>query len=286
MQWLVDGMRCVPFLLLAYIVYYGLPTVGIRLNNWTAGLSALVIYNAAYIGEILRGAWSNLPRGYIDAAHAVGFHGLTLYRRIILPPVIFAAVPVLGNQVIQIIKDTAFLMIIAVPELDACRELDTSDLLCAVRRFRRSGRAVLDTLPRRRDGRRMDRTARGSEKVMTDHSDAIVAGSTSRRLQATGAGSRQSVQELRRPPGARRRWRERRKGQDGLHPGAERFRQIHPAALCELAREAGSRARSFCRASGSDFAPEVPYRCPLAELARDPGAGSAWCFSTSISGRT
>jgi len=116
-QWLVDGMRCVPFLLLAYIVYYGLPTLGIRMGNWTAGLTALVIYHAAYIGEILRGAWANLPRGHIDAAHAVGFHGQALYRRIILPPIVFAAVPVLGNQVIQIIKDTAFLMIIAVPEL-------------------------------------------------------------------------------------------------------------------------------------------------------------------------
>ena len=45
------------------------------------------------------------------------FTATTLYRRIILPPVVYAAVPVLGNQVIQIIKDTAFLMIIAVPEL-------------------------------------------------------------------------------------------------------------------------------------------------------------------------
>jgi polar amino acid transport system permease protein len=116
-QWLVDGMRCVPFLLLAYIVYYGLPTLGIRLDNWTAGLCALAIYNAAYIGEILRGGWASLPRGYVDAAHATGFHGATLYRRIILPPVVLAVGPVLGNQVIQIIKDSAFLMIIAVPEL-------------------------------------------------------------------------------------------------------------------------------------------------------------------------
>lgn len=116
-QWLVDGMRCVPFLLLAYIVYYGLPTLGIRFGNWTAGLCALVIYNAAYIGEILRGGWANLPRGTVDAAHAAGFHGATLYRRIILPPVVLAVSPVLGNQMIQIIKDSAFLMIIAVPEL-------------------------------------------------------------------------------------------------------------------------------------------------------------------------
>src|ERR1700721_2482638 len=41
----VDGMRCVPFLLLAYVVYYGLPSLGLRLDNWTAGLGALKIYN-------------------------------------------------------------------------------------------------------------------------------------------------------------------------------------------------------------------------------------------------
>jgi polar amino acid transport system permease protein len=116
-QWLVDGFRCIPFLLLAYLVYYGLPSLGVRLDNWSSGLLALVIYNAAYMAEILRGAWAALPREYEEAAHAFGFTGLTLYRRIILPPVVLAAVPVIGNQVIQIIKDTAFLMIIAVPEL-------------------------------------------------------------------------------------------------------------------------------------------------------------------------
>jgi polar amino acid transport system permease protein len=114
---LVDGMRCVPFLLLAYIIYYGLPSLGIRFDNWTAGLCALVIYNTAYMAEILRGAWASLPAEHIDAAHAFGFSGWRLYRRIILPPVVFGCVPVLGNQIIQIIKDSAFLTIIAVPEL-------------------------------------------------------------------------------------------------------------------------------------------------------------------------
>jgi len=114
---LVDGMRCVPFLLLAYIIYYGLPALGIRFDNWTAGLCALVIYNAAYVAEILRGAWASLPREHVDAAHAFGFSGWGLYRRIILPPIVMTCVPVLGNQMIQIIKDSAFLTIIAVPEL-------------------------------------------------------------------------------------------------------------------------------------------------------------------------
>jgi len=113
----VDGMRCVPFLLFAYIVYYGLPSLGIRLDNWTSGLVALTIYNAAYMAEILRGGWASLPREHIEAGLAFGFSGVSLYRRIILPPIVFACMPVLGNQIIQIIKDSAFLTIIAVPEL-------------------------------------------------------------------------------------------------------------------------------------------------------------------------
>ncbi len=117
MQWLVDFMRCVPFLMLAYIVYYGLPSIGINFDNFTAGLASLVLYNSAYMAEILRGAWSRLPPDYTQAAHSFGFHGFTMYRRIILPPIVMAAAPVIGNQVIQVIKDTAFLMIIAVPEL-------------------------------------------------------------------------------------------------------------------------------------------------------------------------
>jgi len=95
----VDGMRCVPFLLFAYIVYYGLPSLGVRLDNWTSGLVALTIYNAAYMAEIF------------------GFSNVGLFRRIVLPPLLLAAGPVMGNQMIQIVKDSAFLTIIALPEL-------------------------------------------------------------------------------------------------------------------------------------------------------------------------
>ena len=113
----VDGMRCVPFLLFAYIVYYGFPTFGIRLGNWTTGLAALTIYNAAYMAEILRGAWAAQPREPIEAGVAFGFSEIRLFRRIILPPLLLSAGPVIGNQMIQIIKDSAFLTIIALPEL-------------------------------------------------------------------------------------------------------------------------------------------------------------------------
>src|ERR1700733_9148148 len=113
----VDGMRCVPFLLLAYVVYYALPSLGLRLDNWTSGLAALTIYNAAYMAEILRGAWAAQPREPIEAGVAFGFSNLSLFRRIVLPPLLLSAGPIIGNQMIQIIKDSAFLTIIALPEL-------------------------------------------------------------------------------------------------------------------------------------------------------------------------
>jgi polar amino acid transport system permease protein len=116
-RYFVDAMRCVPFLLFAYLVYYGLPSFGIRFTSWGAGLIALTLYNSAYMAELLRAAWAGLSPEMIEAGHAFGFVGLNLFRRIVLPPVIFAAIPMIGNQQIQIIKDSAFLTIITVPEL-------------------------------------------------------------------------------------------------------------------------------------------------------------------------
>jgi polar amino acid transport system permease protein len=117
MAWLIDLMRCVPFMLFCYLIYYGLPSFGIVIGNLMAGIVALTIYNAAYVAELLRGGFASLPREGIEAGHAFGFHGWRLLLRIILPPVLLSSVPMLGNQMVQIIKDSAFLVIIAVQEL-------------------------------------------------------------------------------------------------------------------------------------------------------------------------
>lgn len=113
----VDAARCTPFLLFAYLVYYGLPTLGLQLDAWSAGLLALSIYHAAYMAEILRAAWAALPRAIVEAGVAFGYSGFGLFHRIVLPPLALSSAPVLGNQTIQIIKDSAFLTIITLPEL-------------------------------------------------------------------------------------------------------------------------------------------------------------------------
>src|SRR5581483_1925895 len=99
---LVDGLRCIPFLLLVYLIYYGLPQLGIRLDRLAAGLGALVIYHSAYIAEIVRGAWTNLSKDQIEAGRAFGFRGFLLFRRIVLPQLFFASAPLVGNQAIYI----------------------------------------------------------------------------------------------------------------------------------------------------------------------------------------
>ncbi|HAV2256682.1 amino acid ABC transporter permease [Raoultella ornithinolytica] len=115
----VSLMRAIPFLILAYLLYYGLPEVGISMDAWSAGLVALMIYHGAYFFEILRSQRWVFSAGYIEAAVAQGFSRYQIYRRIILPNIVSSALPLLGNQLIICLKDTAFLSIITVQEITA-----------------------------------------------------------------------------------------------------------------------------------------------------------------------
>ncbi|KPQ24400.1 MAG: hypothetical protein HLUCCA13_09095 [Halomonas sp. HL-48] len=115
----IDGMRMLPFLILAYLLYYGLPSVGIRMSAWYAGLTALVLYHGAYFAEILRGCRTTFPLGQVEAATAQGFSLPTMFLRIIWPQLILKTRGLMGNQLIILLKDTAFLVIITVRELTA-----------------------------------------------------------------------------------------------------------------------------------------------------------------------
>ena len=87
----VSLMRAIPFLILAYLLYYGLPQVGISLEPWTAGLIALIIYHGAYFFEILRSQRRVFSGGYIEAAVAQGFSRYKIFLSIITVQEITAA---------------------------------------------------------------------------------------------------------------------------------------------------------------------------------------------------
>ena len=122
----VDGMRCVPFLLFAYIVYYGLPSLGIRLDNWTSGLVALTIYNAAYMAEIIRAGIRSINRGQTEAASAVGMTYPQITRFVILPQALRVVYPPLVSQWISIVLFSSLASVIAYPELaEHAKRLDS-----------------------------------------------------------------------------------------------------------------------------------------------------------------
>lgn len=131
----MDGMRMLPFLIYAYFLYYGLPEIGIRLDAWTAGLIALVSYHAAYFAEILRGARAALPRGQAEAAQSHGFSTAQMIRRIVLPQLVLRSGPLLGNQLIICLKDSAFLTIITVRELTGAAAAIQSTYFIPVQAF-------------------------------------------------------------------------------------------------------------------------------------------------------
>ncbi|KQT87532.1 amino acid ABC transporter permease [Aurantimonas sp. Leaf443] len=115
----VNAMRALPFLVLAYLLYYGLPQLGLRLSAVTAGLLAMTLYHGAYFAEILRGARMVLPPGTVEAAKAYGFLPHKTFLRIILPQLLLRTRSMIGNQLIYALKDTSFLAIITVQELTA-----------------------------------------------------------------------------------------------------------------------------------------------------------------------
>lgn len=116
---LCGAMRCAPFLLFVYLIYFGLPSYGIELDKWTSGLVAMVVYNAAYMAIIFKSVWVELPTDSIEAATAYGFGGRKMLTKIIGPLLFMRSIPMVGNQWIQIVKDSAYLGIISVFDITA-----------------------------------------------------------------------------------------------------------------------------------------------------------------------
>lgn len=121
LRWLLQAyieiIRGTPFLVQLFILYYGGPLVGLRLDAIPAGLLGLTIYGSPYFAEIFRAGFDAVPRGQIEAARAIGIDEMSIVRRILLPLGLVSALPSLVNISIVLTKETVILSIITVPEL-------------------------------------------------------------------------------------------------------------------------------------------------------------------------
>jgi His/Glu/Gln/Arg/opine family amino acid ABC transporter permease subunit len=113
----IEPFRDTPFLVQAFLIYFGLAQMGIRLSASFAGVVILSLYATANFAEAIRGGSLSVPRGQLEAARAVGMPYLVGMRRIVFPQAVGYLIPVITNLVIGLIKDSAALSVITVPEL-------------------------------------------------------------------------------------------------------------------------------------------------------------------------
>ena len=113
----VELVRGTPFLIQSFLLYYGGPFVGLTLTPVTAGLLSLSVYGAAYYSEVLRGGFVAIPPSRLEAARLLGLSHAQSVLRILLPGAALAALPALVNLTIILLKETAVLSIITVPEI-------------------------------------------------------------------------------------------------------------------------------------------------------------------------
>ncbi len=112
--WLVRGT---PFLAQLFVIYFGLPQIGITFDPLQATVVGLSLYGSAYFAEIFRAAWQSIPVGQIEAGRAFGISRLQILIRIEAPQACRLAIPMLTNQAILVLKESSIASIITVPEL-------------------------------------------------------------------------------------------------------------------------------------------------------------------------
>jgi polar amino acid transport system permease protein len=105
--WYIDIVRGLPLIVLASLVAFGLPAIGVTLGTVATVVTALVINASAYVAEIFRAGIQSLPRGQMDAARSLGMTQGAAMTSVVIPQAFRAVIPPLMNEFIALIKDTA-----------------------------------------------------------------------------------------------------------------------------------------------------------------------------------
>ncbi|MDN4163351.1 ABC transporter substrate-binding protein/permease [Nocardioides abyssi] len=113
----ISVIRGTPLLVQLFIVFYGLPQIGVDLDPYPAAIIALSLNVGGYAAEILRAAILSVPRGQYEAATVIGMDYGQSMRRVVLPQAARIAVPPLSNTLLSLIKDTSLASLVLVPEL-------------------------------------------------------------------------------------------------------------------------------------------------------------------------
>ena len=113
----VSLIRGTPLLVQLFVVFYGLPSLGLVIDPWPSAIVAFSLNVGGYAAEVVRAAILSVPKGQWEAAYMIGMRHRTALRRIILPQAARVSVPPLSNTFISLVKDTSLASLILVTEL-------------------------------------------------------------------------------------------------------------------------------------------------------------------------
>lgn len=133
--WIIRGT---PLLVQLFIVFFGLPSLGIIVDAFPSAVFVFSINTGAYASETIRAAIESIPEGQMEAGYCVGMTYMQIMRRIILPQALRTAFPPLSNSLISLVKDTSLAASITITEMFmvaqrvAARTYETFALYCEV----------------------------------------------------------------------------------------------------------------------------------------------------------
>jgi polar amino acid transport system permease protein len=107
----------VPLLAIIFLMYFGLPSAGVELSIFEAGALSLIVFYAAYLSEIFRGAIGGVHSGQQEAASALGLSRLTTFTHAVLPQALRIALPGTNTMLVDLLKSTSLLVTISAAEL-------------------------------------------------------------------------------------------------------------------------------------------------------------------------
>ncbi|AIQ66882.1 amino acid ABC transporter permease [Paenibacillus graminis] len=109
----VEFIRNIPLLLVVYVFFYGPSALGFTLDGFKAGTIGLTVYTSAFIAEAIRAGIVAVPKGQMEAARSSGLNYMQTMTHVILPQAIKLVIPPLGNQFINLIKNSSVLTLVA-----------------------------------------------------------------------------------------------------------------------------------------------------------------------------
>jgi L-cystine transport system permease protein len=113
----VSVIRGTPLLVQLFVIFFGLGSIGLRIDPWPSAIIAFSMNVGGYAAEVIRAAILSVPKGQWEAAHMIGMPRQLALRRIILPQAARVSVPPLSNTFISLVKDTSLASTILVTEM-------------------------------------------------------------------------------------------------------------------------------------------------------------------------